>query len=126
MSFIRRAAGVIALLLVGACTGEGPVSAPGTLTATLASPNGAEGAAVIVLAGEGVTDVQPLGDTEVHSRTTGSTTWVVLLSELGGTLAFSLTVPDTTQPPTAVVQEVAGADDALRDVLSGYRVEFGR
>jgi hypothetical protein len=126
LSFIRRAAGVVALLLVGACTGEGPVSAPGTLTATLVSPNGAEGAAVIVLAGDGVTDVQPLGDTEVHSRTTGTTTWVVLLSELGGTLAFSLTVPDTTQPPTAVVQEVAGADDALRDLASGYRVEFGR
>lgn len=102
------------------------MSGHGTLTATLVSPNGAEGAAVIVLAGEGVTDVRPAGDTEVHSRTAGSTTYVVLLSEPGGTLAFSLSVPDTTQPPTAVVQQVAGADDALRDVLSGYRVEFGR
>lgn len=113
-------------LALAACADEGPVSGPGTLTATLVSPNGAEGAAHVVLLGEGIGAITPLGSTEVHSRTGVEGTHVVLVDPAGGTLAFQIAVADTTQPPAVVIQQVAGPDDALRSGLEAYRLELGR
>ena len=117
---------VVAALIFIACADEGPVSGPGTMTARVAGPNGPEGAALIVILDEAVREITPLGDTEVYSQVGGSGTQVVLINQTGGDLTFQLAVSDTTQPPAAVVQEVAGPDDELRSDLSRYTVKFNR
>jgi hypothetical protein len=44
----------VAVAALAACTDAGPVSGPGTVDAILISPNGAEGAALVVLSGDGL------------------------------------------------------------------------
>lgn len=121
-----RALPLLILVALVACADEGPLSGPGTLTATLMSPNGAEGAALVILVGEGIGAVTAVGATEVHTRAGAGSMQIVLINQQGGDLSFQLAVADTTQPPQAIVQEVAGPDDELRSVLTAYVVEFGR
>ncbi|MDA0327856.1 MAG: hypothetical protein O2958_02410 [Gemmatimonadetes bacterium] len=121
-----RALPILILAGLVACADEGPLSGPGTLTATLMSPNGAEGAALVILVGEGIGAVTAVGATEVHTRAGAGSMQIVLINQQGGDLSFQLAVADTTQPPQAIVQEVAGPDDELRSVLTAYVVEFGR
>ena len=122
----RRRLFLLVALLLASCTDVGPVRGPGTFLATLSSPNGDEGAAVLVLLGEGVVDVRGTGGTDAYAATSGETTRVVLIKLPGGTLEFEVTVADLGGPLSALVQEVAGPDDELRTDLSAYRVEFGR
>ena len=117
---------LLAMVALAACADESPVSGPGTMTATLISPNGAEGAALVILFGEGMGDITPIGDTEVFARVGSSSTQIVLINQVGGELSFQVAVADTTQLPLAVVQEVAGPDDELRSSVTGYSVEFAR
>ena len=117
---------IVATLMLTACADESPVSGPGTMTATLISPNGPEGAALVILVGDGIVDITPLGGTEVFARVGSSSTQVVLINQAGGELSFQVAVADTTQLPQVVVQEVAGPDDALRSAVTEYSVEFGR
>jgi hypothetical protein len=130
MSAPKLAPGKLSVLLVLAtlvgCSDEGPVAEPGTLTATIAGPNGAEGAAVVLLLGDGVGTVAPAGDTEVFARAGDSQTRVVLVHPEGGALTFTVSVDDVTNPPATVVEEVAGPDDVLRGDVSAYSVEFTR
>lgn len=122
----RRLPLLLGALLFAACSDEGPVSGPGTMTATLTGPNAQEGAAVLALLGDGIGEVRPVGGTEVFSRATSSRVQVVLVNEAGGALSFRVAVPDTTQPPAWVIQEVAGPDDELRTGLDAYTVDFAR
>lgn len=123
---MRRPLIVVAIALLAACADEGPVSGPGTMTATLRSPNGSEGAAVIQLVGDGVGAITAVGATEVYGNPSDGTTRVVLVNRAGGTLSFQVAVADTTQPPSWVIQEVAGPDDELRASLTGYGLEIVR
>lgn len=122
----RSLPAALGLALLAACTDAGPVSGPGKMTATLLSPNGAEGAALVVLLGDDVGAVGAVGDTEVYSHAGATSTQVVLINQAGGDLAFQVAVADTTQPPAFVVQEVAGPDDELRAELTEYALEFVR
>jgi hypothetical protein len=117
---------MLALVALVGCADEGPVAGPATMTATLRSPHGAEGAAVVLLVGDGVGAITAVGDTEVYTHTGGTSTLVVLINQAGGELAFQVAVADATQPPEAVVQQVAGPDDALRPSLAGYALEIVR
>ena len=117
---------LFALVALSACSDEGPVSGPGTLTATLLSPNGSEGAALVVLVGEGVGGVTPVGSTEVFAQVEGAATNIVLINQAGGELSFRVALADTLMPPEAVVQEVAGPDDELRSALLDYALVFSR
>jgi hypothetical protein len=120
---LRGAAAAAGLILV-ACTDHGRPPGPGSLTATLRSPNGSEGAAVVLLAGVGVSEIRPIGETEVYSFPSGDETRVVLVNQVGGTLAFELVVADRRGPLVGVVTEVAGPDDVLRTDLSDYALEI--
>lgn len=115
-----------AALFFAACSDEGPVSGPGTMTATLVGPNSAEGAAVVSLLGDGIGSVSGVGNTSVHARSGDSSLRLILIDQNGGILSFEVAVPDTTQPPAAVIHEVAGPDDALRPSVDGYTLEFAR
>ena len=80
---------------------------------------------MLLLAGEGVLDVGPVGETEVYAERAGSETRVVLIHPSGGTLAFELLMADLSRAPVPVIVEVAGPDDELR-ALDGYRVVLSR
>ena len=114
-----------ALLSAGACGDAGPVSGPGTLTAVVVSPNGAEGAAVISFPSMGVGAIGAVSG-EVFSLVDGGTVTVVVINEPGGELAFSVTLADTTQRPVGLVEQVAAPNDELRTTLAGYTLEFRR
>jgi hypothetical protein len=95
------------------------------MTATLRSPNGAEGAAVVELSGPGIGAVTGVDGT-VFAEAVGGVTRVVVLRATPGEVAFRVTMAEGAEQPGATVVEVAGGDDALRPSLSGYRVEFRR
>jgi hypothetical protein len=116
---------LVAVLLGGACGDAGPESGPGMLTATVHSPNGAEGSAVVTFFGEGIGNVMPLTG-RVFDQRRGDTLRVVLVNDEGGELGFAVVVADTTRPPTGIVLEVADADDLLRSTTAGYSLEFRR
>lgn len=117
---------VAAILAVGACGDEGPVSGPGTLTAVVSSPNGAEGAAVVTLIGEGVGAVTALDGWLFEERIADGVR-VMVVSDQAGPLRFQVALADTTQRPVGTVEEVAGPDDVLRSLTTArYTVEFIR
>jgi hypothetical protein len=122
----RSLLAALAVTALGACTDEGPRAGPGTMTATLMSPNGAEGAALVVLVGGDIGAIAAAGDTEVYSHSGSTTTQVVLINRDGGDLSFQVLVADTTQPPSFFIQQVAGPDDRLRVALAEYGLEFVR
>ena len=121
---MRRAglrAVLVAAALLGACTDQSPVSAPGSVIARLVSPHGAEGAAVVTLVGEGIGKATGLGDVQLFRSDGPGVTTFVLVSPGGGDLSFELEVEDRTRLPETMVQQVAGPDDELRTgVPTGY------
>jgi hypothetical protein len=125
----RGAAGrlLAAVALAGAVLwagcGDDP-SGPGTLTATLVSPNGAEGSASIILYGSGLGAVSAI-EGRVFSRHAGDTLRVVVVNPEGGVLRFAVGVDDVSRVPTAAALEVADTEDRLR-TLAGYSVEVTR
>ncbi len=120
-----RTAALAVLLPLAACGGEGSVPGPGTLTATLVSPNGAEGAALVEFFGDGIGAVSAV-DGPLWQRSRGDTIRVFIVSETGGTLRFAVEVADTTRKPKGVVLEVSDPADEVRTSLSGYALEFRR
>ncbi len=121
----HRFATFLALSLLVACTDQSPPG-PGILTATLKSPNGAEGAAVVVLMGPGIGEVTPVGSNQLYSNSSLDEVRIVLINQNDGTLAFRVEVADTTIEPAAIVEEVANPDNLIRSTLDGYQLEFRR
>ena len=70
----HRLAAFLGLSLLVACADQSPPG-PGILTATLKSPNGAEGAALVVLMGSGIGELTPLGNTELGRYLGGADLW---------------------------------------------------
>jgi hypothetical protein len=114
---------VLLALAMGACGDEGPVSAPGILTATVVSPNGAEGAALVTLVGVGMGAVGPSDEGRVFAEAHGDTLRVVVVNVAGGALRFTIQVADTTKPPAGTLVEVSGPDDRIRG-LTRYTLEL--
>jgi hypothetical protein len=119
---LRRGAvpALAALLGVLACDAD-PV--PGTLSATLLSPNGPEGAAYVTLFGPGIGQVSAL-DARTFAHAAGDTVHVVVIRDEPGQVRFQVEVSDTTRLPAALLVEVAGGDNRLRPDASSYRVEL--
>ena len=121
----HRFAAFLALSLLVACADQSPPG-PGILTATLKSPNGAEGAALVVLMGSGIGEATPLGNNELYTNSNLDELRIVLINQAGGELEFQVEVAATTIKPTATVEAVAGPDNELRSALGGYQLEFRR
>ena len=122
---LHRFVAFLGLSLLLACTDQSPPG-PGILMATLKSPNGAEGAALVVLMGSGIGEATPLGNNELYTNSNLDELRIVLINQAGGELEFRVEVADTTIKPTATVEEVAGPDNELRSALGGYQLEFRR
>lgn len=123
---VLLAAFAASLGLLACGDGAGPVSGPGTLTATVESPVGSEGAAVLVVFGDGVEGVRQSGDGWLYSERSGDSVTVVVVADQPGVLTFGVDVADTTLAPLAEVLQVSGPDDELRANPSSYSVEFRR
>ena len=121
----RRASafGLAALLATVAACGDDPTAGDpvrGEMRATLVSPNGAEGSAVLEVVSGALLDVAaPEPGVRVYWSQGGK---VVVLRRAPGQIAFRLLAADVNQPPELRVVEVGAPDDALRDDLSGYTV----
>lgn len=116
---------LLGMLLVSvACFDSGGPPRPGTLTGTVQSPNGDEGAAVLLLLGDVARDVRPAGSTEAYAASSPEGTRVVLINPVAGALVFEVEVADTKRPPSVLFRQVAGTDDELRDDLSNYAVRW--
>ncbi len=109
------------MLVVLSCSDapSGPPSGPGDLVASLASPNGAEGAAVFEVTGGGIIVITVEAGQAVHFQSGGISRIVVLLDEPGD-IGFTMTVEDRRAVSNLRVIEVADSANVLRDDLSGY------
>ena len=114
---------LLALALLAGCDSTAPKRPGELVTATLVSPNGAEGAAVLEFTGPGVREVTSEA-ARVFARTSGDVTRVVVVRDQPGTIQLRVRLADPTRKPAAAVVEVAGGDDAVRPSLAGSRVDF--
>ncbi len=121
LSFFASLA-VATIALIG-CDGSTPPDGPGTVTAALVSPNGAEGAAVVDVAGA-VENISGSSDVAVYTTPSPVGTRVILVRATPGNLEMSFRTQDISRPPNLAVVEVADANDAIRSSLTGYRMEY--
>lgn len=118
--------GLAALLIAGgACADAGPDVEPGVLSASLVSPNGSEGAALINLVGSGIGNVEA-STGRVFQFARGDTTRALFILDAPGVVAFRVPVPNIHEPPLATVTQVADGENGLRPDASAYRVRFDR
>lgn len=114
---------LLTVSLAAACESARPEPRPGTLTARVVSPAGAEGSALIEMDGASVQSVRAQ-DGWVLEQRDGGQLRVAVLARTGGELSFQLEVADVNSPPQARVVEVADPNDVPRTSVQGYRVEF--
>lgn len=115
----------ILLSLLTACDDEvQPDPEPGAIDVVVASPAGAEGAALIEVDAAISGATAPGG--EAFARPAGASTRVAVVRTVAGELRVRFEVPDVHRPPTMRLLQVAGPDDRLRADLSGYRLEVER
>ena len=112
-----------ALLLAVGCDGSTEPDGPGTITASLISPAGPEGAAILDIVGT-VDAVTGTSDVAAYSTPTATGTRVILVRMTPGPLQVRLGIPDVSRPPAITVVEVADGDDRVRTSVSGYHVEL--
>ncbi|HEX9690584.1 MAG TPA: hypothetical protein VGA22_00620 [Gemmatimonadales bacterium] len=116
-----RCAGAALLLGIGACAPDEPM--PGEMKATLVSPNGPEGAAVIEIAGN-FPDIVPSGGVYLYSHVADGVTRIVLVRQAPDNIVYWLFVDDTRNPPETTVLQVSAPDNTLRSLTAGYHVQY--
>lgn len=94
------------------------------MTATVQSPNGDEGSAVLeVASGTVVAVASPGGLVQVFGIPASPPRIVVLRAE-PGPISIRLVAEDPSRPPTLRVVQVGAPDNTLRADLSGYSVQL--
>jgi hypothetical protein len=127
---MRRVSSFVRVLFAGgcavlaACSGDGPTQELNGAVARLASPNGAEGAAVIEVAAT-VDDVEVVGG-EAFLRASNGVTRIAVVLDQPGTIRFGLPRLPRGSGPAATVVQVADGNNELRTDLSAYRVDYER
>jgi hypothetical protein len=96
------------------------------LTATLVSPNGDEGSAVLELTGGSeLGTVSPLGGEVLYEHGPAATRIVVIMDE-PGVVRFQVRTEDVGTLPAVSVIQVADGMNRLRGSIAGYQVRFAR
>jgi hypothetical protein len=113
---------VVSFLLLTSCDSTRP-DGPGTLTAVVTSPNGAEGAAVLDIEGT-VESVTANSNVSLYLTPSGQATRAILVRLTPGELSMKVSLPDVSRTPQITVVEVADGDNKLRPSVSGYHVEL--
>ena len=113
---------IASVVLLASCDSTNP-GGPGTLTAVVTSPNGAEGAAILDVEGI-VESLSANGDVSLYLTPSGQATRAVLVRLTPGELSMKVSVPDVSHTPQIIVVEVADVDNVLRPSIAGYHVEF--
>jgi hypothetical protein len=110
---------------LAACDGGGTgASAPGgEFIAALESPNGAEGAALLELTGEGIESVTAASLSLFQLPITGGRR-VMLVREPAGRIEFRVRVAPGSEPPAARVLQVVDGNDEPRASADGYAVTY--
>ena len=109
--------------LLASCSDSSGPRGPGTLEATLVSPNGPEGAVVLELVGGGIDSVTETSHL-TYVQQDGATIRLVVVLEDPGVIEFELAVRDVSDPPQTTVVQVADGDNELRGSVAGYRVDL--
>lgn len=121
----RRRGTVIAaatlLLVAPSCDSTGPES-PRAYDLRVASPNGAEGAAVLELRGPVARVTAPAGLVLAHGD--GDVTRVVLVLDTPGELRLAVNPATRGATVEATLVEVSGPDDRPRASVDGYTVSL--
>lgn len=132
MSFLAlraRALGLALLLTALSACLDGPTGGgarSGEMRASLVSPHGFEGAAVLEVVSGEMLDVASPGPFVRVYWGPANVRRVVVIRRDPGEISFRLLARDVNDPPELRVLEVAGPDDALRPSLSGYSVTVTR
>lgn len=116
------------LLALAACDGgqgTGAALSGGEFIATLESPHGAEGAAILEITGAGVEEVSAAAATLFQQPVSGGRR-VVLVREPAGRIEFRVRVAPGNDVPDVRVLQVVDGNDALRPSTDGYTVSFVR
>ena len=121
---------VLALLALGVagCDLLGPdgPKGPGTLTASLVSPNGDEASAVFELTdGVGLGTVSPMGGQVFYEHSQNSSRIVVVMDD-PGEVRFQVRTEDVGHLPDVTVIQVGSGENELRSSISGYSVLLTR
>jgi len=96
------------------------------LVATLVSPNGDEGSAILELTGgSDLGTVSPLGGEVLYEHGPAATRIVVIMDEPGA-VRFQVRTEDVGTLPAVSVIQVADGMNRLRGSLAGYQVRFTR
>jgi hypothetical protein len=128
MTVARVAAVAGIVLAAGACDFLGPdcPSGPGSLIATLVSPNGHEASAVFeVTGGAGLGEVSTDGG-EVFFQHLEDSSRVVVVMDAPGEIEFLIETDDIGRFPDVEAIQVADGRNELRASLSGYEVRVSR
>lgn len=116
-----------ALPLLSACDGgTGSTPAGGEYIAALETPDGRpDGALLLELAGEGITEVHAASLTLFQQPVSGGLR-LMLIREPAGRIEFRVRMAPGSALPTVRVLEVVGPDDLPRPSVDGYGVSFTR
>ena len=117
---------VLLALAVSGCDDE-ELPTPGRLTASFQTPATNDGALVVMIAGPGVSNVQPSNSfyRVYWKQMSAEEIRAVVIGNLTDGPLFTFDVPDTRRPDrfTAQLVEVASQNDSLRADLGPYQVQ---
>ena len=121
---------ILKIFAIVIALGVGCVSVPGDpisrkLNATLVSPNGDEGAALIEMTGTGLGEVT-VRRGQVFTTGTDQRVRAVIVLDEPGEIRFQIEMDDPSAGISATVLEVADGTNEVRASLTGYAVEFVR
>ena len=128
----RRLYVLLALAGLG-CTRDRPIEPPsqhaGSFSLTLATPNTDDAALFFELRGPGITAIHATNAAaHLFADSTGTTIRGAIIGPVRVGALVRFDVPDTTKLAgyTALLLDVAGPDNALRESLTGYALRVER
>lgn len=127
MRIPRFLTSLAAALALAACGdgGTGSAAAGGEYIATLESPNGPEGAAILEIPDQGVEAITASAAALFRNRISGGHR-LVLVREPAGPIQFRVRLAEGNDFPEVRVMEVVDGQDRRRPSTEGYEVSFTR